>query len=207
MRTIYLIRHCETEHFPKKRCIGITDTDLSENGIRQAQRLKIFIQDKNVSGIFFSPSLRAAKTSEIMSDGEIPVTKLAGLHEIDMGDWDGMYFDEIKMKYPEEYKRRGLDFAAFSPPNGESFAECQKRAAEVFSNLLKNSSGNIAVVSHAGFNRALICSLRGIDLQNLFAVPQPFGCVNLLLFENGVCRVRETGRTVWGSDESGRLEQ
>ena len=197
MRTIYLIRHCETEHFQKKRCIGITDIDLSENGIRQAQMLELYFQDKSLSRIFCSPALRSVKTSEIVSGGKMPVTMLSGLHEIDMGDWDGMYFDEIKMKYPDEYRRRGLDFAAFSPPDGESFAACQKRAAKVFSDILRNSFGDIAVVSHAGFNRALICSLCGINLQELFAIPQPFGCVNHLVLENGVCRVRETGWTVW----------
>lgn len=206
MRTIYLVRHCETEHFPKRRCIGITDTDLSENGIRQAQRLKMYFQNKILSKIFCSPALRAVKTSEILSGGEIPITTLSLLHEINMGDWDGMYFEKIKMKYPDEYRRRGLDFAEFSPPNGESFAACQKRAAEVFGDILRNSSGDIAVVSHAGFNRALICSLCSIDLQKLFTIPQPFGCVNHLSLENGVCRVRKTGWTVWGNDEPGRLE-
>lgn len=206
MRMIYLVRHCEAEHFPKKRCIGITDTDLSENGIRQAQRLKMYFQNKNPSRIFCSPSLRAVKTSEIMSSLEVTVTILADLHEIDMGDWDGMYFEEIKTKYPDEYRRRGLDFAEFSPPNGESFAECQKRAAEVFGDILRNSSGDIAIVSHAGFNRALICSLCGINLQKLFTIPQPFGCVNSLSLQNGVCRVRKIGWTVWGNDKPGRLE-
>ena len=207
MRTIYLVRHCETEQSPKKRCIGITDTDLSQNGIRQAQKLKMYFQNKDLSRIFCSPALRAVKTSEIVSGMEIPVTTLSRLHEIDMGDWDGMYFEEIEMKYPDEYRRRGLDFAAFSPPNGESFAKCQKRATQVFCDILRNSSGDIAIVSHAGFNRTLICSLCGIDLQKLFTIPQPFGCVNYLFLENGVCRIRKTGWTVWGSEEPGRLEQ
>ncbi len=110
-----------------------------------------------------------------------------------MGDWDGMYFDDIKAKYPDEYRQRGLDFAAFSPPNGESFAACQKRAEAVFREILTNSDGDITVVSHAGFNRALICSLCRIDLQKLFTIPQPFGCVNFLSLQNDVCIVRETG--------------
>lgn len=207
MRSIYLVRHCETEHFPEKRCIGMTDIDLSENGIWQANRLNLYFRYKGLRTIFCSPALRAEKTSEFISGGEVPVTTLAELHEINMGDWDGMSFDEIKMKYPDEYRHRGLDFAAFSPPNGESFAACQERAAGVFQDILRNSSGAIAVVSHAGFNRALLCSLCGIDLQKLFTIPQPFGCINRLLLENGVCRVRETGITVWESDEPGRLEQ
>lgn len=124
------------------------------------------------------------------------LTKLCGLHEIDMGDWDGMYFDEIKTNFPEEYRRRGLDLAAFAPPNGESFAACQKRAAKIFRNILISSNGNIAIVSHAGFNRALLCSICSIDLKELFSISQPFGCVNFLLLHNGVCSVQKIGDKV-----------
>ncbi len=65
MRNIYLLRHCETEHFEKKRCIGITEVKLSENGIRQAQRLKEYFSEKNLSVIFSSDTIRAAETAEI----------------------------------------------------------------------------------------------------------------------------------------------
>ena len=193
MRNIYLVRHCETERCPGKRCIGITDIDLSENGVRQAHQLKEYFKDKQLSGIYCSGALRAVRTAEIISGGRIRVTKLAGLHEINMGDWDGMNFEDIKSRYPGEYERRGLDFAAFSPPRGESFSACQKRAAKALRYLLENTAGSIAVIAHAGFNRALICGLCNIDLQKLFAIPQPFGCVNILSVRNGTCRVRETG--------------
>lgn len=193
MRTIYLLRHCETENFLKKRCVGITDIDLSENGLKQALRLKEYLADKEVNHIFCSDTKRAVKTAEIISGGKIQETKLVDLHEINMGDWDGMYFDDIKSKYPNEYRQRGLNFAAFSPPHGESFDACQERAVKILYFILEKSDGNIAVISHAGVNRALICSLCGIDLNKLFQIPQPFGCVNILSMQNGMCRVLKTG--------------
>lgn len=196
MRTIYLFRHCETEQFSQKRCIGVTDVDLSENGLKDASRLKEYLSGKQVNHIFCSSAVRAVKTARIMSAGEIQVTVLPNLHEIDMGDWDGLYFDELKAKYPEEYARRGLDFARFSPPNGESFSDCQKRAQNSLCDILENTQGNIAVIAHAGFNRALICRLACIDLQKLFTIPQPFGCVNILLEQNGNCIVRQVGMIV-----------
>lgn len=201
MRNIYLLRHCETEHSERKRCIGITEVRLSENGILQAQRLKRYFREKNLSGIFSSDAIRSAETAEIISDGIIPIQRLASLREINMGDWDGMYFDEIKAKFPHEYRQRGLDFALFSPPKGESFAACQKRAEAIFRDISAKSYGDIAIVSHAGFNRALICSLCRIDLQELFTIPQPFGCVNFFSLEDGVCIVRKTGVEVSENDK------
>ena len=192
MRKIYLLRHCETELFPQKRCIGSTDIHLSENGVRHAQRLRRYFASKSISGIFCSDASRAVKTAEIISDGKIQVAKLTELREINMGDWDGMYFNAIKSKYPDEYRQRGLDFAAFAPPNGESFADCQKRAVNAFRTISENTS-NIIIVAHAGFNRALLCGFCNIDLQELFSIPQPFGCVNILSVQNGVCHVQKIG--------------
>lgn len=202
MRNIYLLRHCETEHYEKKRCVGITDVKLSENGIRQAQRLRKYYSEKNLTEIFCSDASRAADTARIISGGKITVQVLSDLHEIDMGNWDGLYFDEIKAEFPDEYRQRGIDFAGFTPPHGESFADCQQRAQTIFGNLLQNSDGDIAIVAHAGFNRALLCSLCRIDLQKLFTIPQPFGCVNFLLLQDGICSVLETGVGLWESDES-----
>lgn len=193
MRKIYLFRHCETEKFPAKRCIGLCDIDLSEKGLEEAQKLKAYLSNKRVCNVFCSDAIRAFKTAKIMADGKIKVTKLHALHEIDMGDWDGMYFDDIKKEFPEEYRRRETDFAGFCPPNGESFADCQKRAQAVLHFILENTDDNVAIVAHAGFNRALICGICGIDLNKLFTIPQPFGCVNILTEENGVIGVFEAG--------------
>lgn len=193
MRKIYLLRHCETERFPKKRCIGITDVRLSENGLMDAGRLKEYFADKEVKNIFCSDAGRARKTAEVIANGQTPVTTLPELHEINMGDWDGMYFDDIKSRYPDAYRQRGLDFAAFAPPNGECFAECQQRALKALHTILVQTDGTVLIVAHAGWNRTLICSLRGIGLNELFTIPQPFGCVNLLSEKQGVCHVEETG--------------
>ena len=193
MRKIYLLRHCETEYSNEKRCIGITDVELSESGRKHAQCLKEYLAGKGISSVFCSDAHRASETADIISDEKIQITKLNGLCEINMGEWDGMYFDDIKSKFPDEYMQRGYNFSTFAPPGGESFADCQQRAISVFNSILNNTDGNIAVVSHAGFNRALICSLFKIALNELFSIPQPFGCVNILSVENGVCNVQKIG--------------
>lgn len=193
MRSIYLVRHCETEHDLKKRCIGITDIPLNKSGIEHAQDLKEYFRGKKLSQIFCSNALRSIRTAEIIADKKIPMIEYPSLHEINMGDWDGMYFDDIKLNYPEEYRQRGDNFSFFAPPNGESFVNCQTRALSAFQQIMNDTRGNIAIVAHAGFNRALLCSLCGIDLQKLFTISQPFGCVNLLSLQNHVCRVEKIG--------------
>lgn len=193
MRTIYLLRHCETEPSAKKRCIGVTDVGLSKSGVRQAQSLRKYFANKNIRFIFCSGASRSAKTAEILSGGKTPIRTLDALHEIDMGDWDGMYFDDIKLRYPDEYRRRGLDIAGVSPPNGENFADCRERALNALRRIVQTTHGDVVIVTHAGFNRSLLCALLGMDLNCLFCIPQPFGCVNILSEQDGLCVVRETG--------------
>lgn len=126
MRNIYLLRHCETEHFEKKRCVGITDVKLNEKRYPAGTASKeIFQREKPERHFLCSDTSRASETARIISGGKITVQVLSDLHEINMGDWDGMYFDEIKVKFSEEYRQRGIDFAEFTQPRGESFADCQ----------------------------------------------------------------------------------
>lgn len=198
MRRIYLLRHGETEQGFAQRCIGITDIPLSEHGREQARRLSDYFAQEPLSGIFCSQALRTVDTAEIISGGRLPVTRLTDLHEIHMGAWEGRCFAEIKQKFPEAYKRRGLAFATFTPPGGESFSACQKRAFAVLQAILKATEGEIIIVGHAGFNRALICGLSGMGLSlgEVFSVPQPFGCVNQLAWEKGGCHLIQVGFTL-----------
>ncbi len=49
------------------------------------------------------------------------------LKEINMGQWDGLTFSEIKEKYPREYELRGLDFGSFVPQVGVPAAMLRTR--------------------------------------------------------------------------------
>ena len=119
------------------------------------------------------------------------VTYLQELREINMGDWDGLTFDEIKNQYPDEFKRRGENIADFAAPNGESFKECQKRAVKVFDDIIHSTDGNVAICSHAGFNRALLCYLLKFDLTDIFDIQQDYGCMNIISIDNSDIRIEE----------------
>lgn len=194
-RRIYLLRHCETAPSPRRRCVGVTDIGLADEGARHAGLLKEYFQGKQWGGIYCSDALRAVRTAEIIAGGKTRVKRHPNLHEIDIGDWDGMYFDDIRSKYPEGYERRGRELATFAPPNGESFGDCQKRALAALDEIAERAAGDLLIVAHAGVNRAILCGLCHIDLQEIFTVPQPFGCVNTLLVQNGVCYVHKVGCT------------
>lgn len=182
MRTIYLVRHGKPE-FPdeEKRCIGWTDFPLSEEGKGQIEALKDSFGDADIETIYASPLRRCVESanllSRILSGGKIPVEIVDGLREINMGDWEGLSFSEIRERYPVEYEARGRDMAGFAPPGGESFEDCQKRAWKTFEEIRKKSRGNVILLGHAGFNRTLIAKRENRRLRDLFEIPQEYGGV------------------------------
>lgn len=189
-RYIYLLRHGKTEYSKEKRYLGHTDCKLSEEGENEiGQVADIFIKNNIIIESIFSSDLKRCKTTMNIIFSKREIIFLKELREINMGDWDGLTFDEIKNKYPEDYKRRGEDIADFTPPSGESFRECQKRAVKVFDYIINNTKNNVAICSHAGFNRALLCYLLKLELKEMFSIKQDYGGVNIITSDNSNIKV------------------
>lgn len=183
-RNIYLIRHGETEYGKGKKYLGHTDCKLSAKGINDAEKLSYIFMESGITinSIFSSDLIRCTDTVNVaFPDKE--VTFLKDLREINMGHLDGLTFDEVKNKYPEVYRERGENIADYIPLNGESFRECQQRAIKVLNYIVSSTKGNVVICSHAGFTRALLCSLLKLDLKDIFNIKQSYGCINILISE------------------------
>jgi putative nucleotidyltransferase with HDIG domain len=194
LRTLYLIRHGEVDFGGVKRCIGRTDTPLSERGKKQAERLKVFFIGKGLTALYAGPAQRTRLTADIISQGRWPVQICDGLAEIDMGDWEGLTFAEIRERFPDLYAQRGRNPAEHFPPNGEAPAHVQIRAAAAIDRILTQSEGNIAVVAHSGINRLLLCKYRNLAPEDWLSLPQPYGCINELWIGADGITVGEAGR-------------
>lgn len=184
-KTVYLLRHGQINTSGKKRYIGILDIPLSEEGIIQANKLKEYFSSICVDKIYSSSLIRSVQTAHIIGGAEnMQVSVMDELKEINMGDWEGKSFDEIRNKYPEEFKNRMENIEAFRPENGESFGQCKKRAWDIFSKIISSDESNIIIVAHAGINRVILASLLGIPMNNIFKFKQDYGCINKIRFLN-----------------------
>src|SRR6056297_3547721 len=182
-RTIYLLRHCEPD-LPKESsiCLGRKDLPLSKKGIKQAEELRNFFSNLNIEFIYSSPLIRALKTAEIMSDGNIDYEIVDNFIELDSGKWDGMYFDDIKEKYPQEYQERGKNFESYIIEDGESMIACKDRALKGLYKVVNKSSGNIAVISHAGVIRTVLSHLMNISIKEIFKYKLEYGSICTLSY-------------------------
>ena len=102
------------------------------------------------------------------------------LREIDAGSWEGLSEAEVKGRYPVEFAEREHDPIGFRFPGGESYRDLQKEVVPVFTRITKRAVGDILMVAHKGVNRVLLAHLLGRPLEELYSIPQDYGCVNLI---------------------------
>jgi len=156
-RTVWLIRHAESEWNAAGRWQGQRDPALSERGREQAQRLAATLADAQVEAIVASDLRRARETAAIVG-GALGVTPHldARLRERDLGYWSGLTSVEIVARWPRDLARLRERDLELQPGGGESLRALQARVAAFVAVLAAwPGDGALAVVTHAGVLRTL----------------------------------------------------
>lgn len=173
---IYLIRHTKTDT-EKGLCYGQTDVALSKNFSEDALQLQKKLPELKSDCLFFSsPLTRCLQLAEKFSDN---VKSDARLLELDFGDWENKYFDDIDTM---TLKHWSDNFVELRPPNGESFADLHRRAGSFWQELLTLESEQVAVFTHAGVIRALLAHILNLPLANAFQFRIDLGSVHKLQY-------------------------
>ncbi len=182
MRTIYLIRHAMPDiPLGERWCIGgKTDIPLGKLGRLQAALLPFVPALRGVSQVFCSTLIRARETALPLCPE--PVT-VEGLEEQRMGAWDGLPFTEIMRRFPELYAARESD-PTLLPEGAENDAQMRERMQAALVNCLRQSRGDIAVVSH----KSAIASITGQRSK------LGYTSVSVLEADGEGLTVKETGR-------------
>ena len=84
----------------------LPDFVLSMLGHLQAVLLNEELSEK-ISGVYCSPLLRAIETAGHMAP-ELPHIIVSDLSERNLGEWDGLSFDEIRQRWPDIYKAQRI---------------------------------------------------------------------------------------------------
>lgn len=178
MRTIYFVRHGETDWNAARRLQGQTDISLNDTGRRQAARnghaLAKLIEDIDRFDFIASPLSRTRETMEIVRETlglERPGYRTdPRLKEINFGHWEGFAWSELPDRDPEGYQARLADPFNWRPRNGESYRDLMERIRAWLESLERNA----IVVSHGGVSRVLRGHLLSIDTREVpfLEVPQ-----------------------------------
>lgn len=197
-RKILLIRHGEP-NLPEgpRRFVSLTDYELSAGGVIDAAKTAEWLLENGYDNatIISSPLTRCQQTARIIADklGIQEVSIEEEFREISCGIWENMTFQEIKQKYPEDFKKRGEDLAGFIIPEGENFYQVGERFANALNKRLSEIEGNVIVVAHAGTMRGLLLRLKEVESQSLFDIPMPYAGVTILNENDGRLSIEMIG--------------
>ena len=180
-----MLRHGQIEGHEEKRFIGSrTDIPLDQVGKAQAQVWQKAFSEIRFDAVYASELKRCLDTAAIICP-EQNIQIDHRLNEINMGTWDGKFFDEIRQALPLEFARRGRQIDSFRPPRGESFQDLLERVSPFFNGCIKKHHSSqqlsrILVVTHAGVIRVMACRLLKINLQQLFEIRMDYGHLFLI---------------------------
>jgi broad specificity phosphatase PhoE len=179
--TLFLLRHGVISSEGGRRYIGWQDLALSDVGLAQARRWADYFSGAALTNIFCSDLARCLETARIIGARcSLEPKAVPEFREIRLGAWDGRRFETIQSLYPEDFKARGAHIADHRPPGGESFHDLQDRVWPVFKKIVQRLSGPTLIVTHAGVIRVLLSRMLGMPLENLFAIGQDHGALNII---------------------------
>jgi probable phosphoglycerate mutase len=180
------VRHGETYWNKEKRVQGgSSDVELSRIGIKQANKLALFLKNKNIAAIISSPLKRATATAEAIASQHHLIVEVANeLKEIEVGDLEGLSVSTLNTTFSQFLLQWWEGGGSQRLPGGESLVELQKRSWMVIERLLRGNKDGTIVVSHYFVILAIIFKALDLPLDYFTKFKVDPGGVSILEFEN-----------------------
>lgn len=158
VNNLYLVRHGETRYNLDERIGG--DSPLTEQGRAQARSLADHFRDKPVPYIFTSAKKRSRDyAAPLRADHPDSVLmELPELDEIDAGSCEGMTYEEIHRKFPDEFAARARDKYHYVYPGGEGYVSLYERVNKGFRKalFLSGAAPGTLIIGHQAVNRVIL---------------------------------------------------
>lgn len=172
---LFLARHGETAGNREMRYLGSVDQPLTPGGLEQAERLAEALGPLPLDAVYASPLRRAADTgSRIAAARGLDLRIEERLREQCFGAWEGLTRNEVLERDRELLLGWEADLGT-APPGGEALSSVQERMLAVVEDFRRQHAGSwIALVSHVGPIKALLCAALGAPLataRHLFLDP------------------------------------
>jgi alpha-ribazole phosphatase len=179
---IYLIRHGQVAGHVQPRYNGQADVGLTDIGLEQYHLLKERLAGNPISACYTSDLSRCVIGAKIICDrlGIEPVPR-AELRELNIGEWEGLTWQEIAQRWPTEWQARLSDLVNYRVPQGENLLDVKARVMPVIAEIVERHKWQeILVVGHGGVNRIVLLNAIGAPLAGMFNIEQNYGCLNII---------------------------
>ena len=159
---LYIVRHGQTEWNVLEKFQGQLNSPLTLEGIKKIKETSAELEDIKFEAVYTSELGRTISTADIIlqhnnfekgknNSEKLRLQKLSELNEIHFGEWQGMDFKEIFLKYPEEAHNYFYNVKNYCAKNvkGEELKDGLERFLLGLKKIVNNNEeGNILIVTH-----------------------------------------------------------
>jgi alpha-ribazole phosphatase len=168
MSELLFIRHAETD-MTGTFC-GHSDPELNDRGRAQLGELINRLRIEEIGAVYTSDLRRAHTTAMAIAEAfRVDCHVRSALREINFGQWEGTTWKEIERR-DDVYARRWItEYPRLPAPDGESLIDFERRVLDEVTSLSLQAAAaeyRIAVVTHAGVLRTVLCALHGCSESN-----------------------------------------
>ena len=147
MKQIIFLRHAETKMNKEGRFCGRRDVEISEEGRKQAEKMRETFKEYHFDAMYCSPLKRTKQTLEAIFPNQ-KFIKEDGLTEIGLGDWEGLKKETVNQKL-----RKAFQQGEYAPPHGEKHEDIEARVKETIERIFATYPDNSLI---------LVCTSNGI---------------------------------------------
>ena len=184
---LYLIRHGQSEGNVRQVFHGQFDYPLTAQGREEALLCGEKLRDVPLTRCYASDLQRARDTATLALQGrDVPITLLPALREQNVGDMEGLSWEEMARLHPElldGFLHRWFDT---TPPGGESGQAMEGRVSAALAEILAKDQDAL-IAAHFG-TLSLVLHILGLARkEELFTKPFfiPQGCYTAIERQNG----------------------
>ncbi len=157
-------RFTDTENYPP----------LNDAGQEEIEKICDFIRKRGIknSKIYSSPAVRSKQSAEMVAkiykqDFEV----IEDLHPRKCGSFNGLTFEQVHEKYPDELEQLINSPDIATPDDAESVTNFINRVEISLNNIIDENLGNrIIIVTHKDIIKAAICLALDIPASSLHRI-------------------------------------
>ncbi|PYH77117.1 6-phosphofructo-2-kinase 1 [Aspergillus uvarum CBS 121591] len=131
--------------------------------------------------VWSSMMQRSIQTVDYFNEDDYDVKQMKMLDELYAGEMEGMTYDEIREKFPEEYqaRRKNKLFYRYPGPGGEGYLDVINRLRAVIIEM-ERTTDHILLVTHRSVARVLLAYFRGLKRDEVASLDVPLGMLYML---------------------------
>jgi probable phosphoglycerate mutase len=186
-----VVRHGETRWNTETRIQGQKDSDLTPEGLAQAEAIGRRLARERFDAIVASDLGRAHRTAErIAAHCALTVAPEPGLRERSFGAGEGLTYAEVDARWPGVFSRAPNTDPDAVIPGGETRRQFHERIHAAFLALARRHAGKrIVAVTHGGVLAVLYRIVHGIPLAHAHKISISNASYNAVAFDGDAWRL------------------